>query len=293
MRMLCPSLLLALVLVPPAHAANTTRTIKLRFVPVAEAERVILNLRSVSAEDPKAGNANRAVFPGLIDPATGTTYQLPDPAGNGGRLGEPTGKNVRGLLPAGILAITANERQKALVVTGSRKAIEELQKLVRLVDIPRRQVRVSVRVVDVDPAALQKTFPEREMFVAQGVTAVATLDAKQQAELLGVVRETSVETTADVVNNRPLRLFWPAGKNTGEGQAALVPRVNGDSSVTLLVAMSLTETGADNLPKVHEVTALRRVDAKHAMLVVPTAASLCLLVEARVLAEDKNSKARK
>src|SRR5205823_4662058 len=64
-----------------------------------------------------------------------------------------------GVLPDGIWAWTVDERRNAFRVCGSEKGIEELQRLLGLLDVPARSLRVTVRLVPMDAAAVAALKP--------------------------------------------------------------------------------------------------------------------------------------
>src|SRR6266581_4322539 len=60
----------------------------------------------------------------------------------------------RGLISAGITAWTADERRNAFEVTGTDEGIQSFRQIIRLLDVPARQVRLSLRVLPLAAGSL-------------------------------------------------------------------------------------------------------------------------------------------
>jgi hypothetical protein len=152
------------------------------------------------------------------------TNTLPSP-GSGGLGG-------RGLLAEGISALAATTSPNALVVDGAPEAIEHLRQIIRLIDIPPRKIRLSVRVfpkgnIPFDPKNVTIHNDRRTPPTAQlSETEVATLLKNAPAPL--------IQAQVEGNNNEPALFAWtPPGKQ--RETATVVPRVNGDDSVTVFL----------------------------------------------------------
>lgn len=152
---------------------------------------------------------------------------------------------VRRLLPAGIRAMTAGRDR--LEVVGTREAVDAVKSIVRLVDLPARRIRLRACVLappDEELAGLNLRqysvdIPGTARVVEAGRFAVLG-DPVALALLARSAVALDVTTAAD--NNRSVRLF-PVQGNAPPAPLVLIPRLNGDGSITLL-----RQTAAGRLP---------------------------------------------
>jgi type II/III secretion system protein len=150
-----------------------------------------------------------------------------------GALGAPA---ERGLIPTGVTAWTADERRNAFEVTGTDEGIQAFKQIVQLLDVPSAQVRLSVRVLPLTAGGLQGLAavpvpPEAPGWLPADSFALTTGD--QFAVLERQTALSSSEMT--VTSNHPLHLLWEQGPGQPPVPATVLPRVNGDGTVTLLI----------------------------------------------------------
>jgi hypothetical protein len=183
----------------------------------------------------------------------------------------------RGMVPAGVTAWTVDERRNAFEVVGSDQGIQSFRQIIQLLDVPAPQVRLSVRVLllvggglpglTADP--LLPAMPGRQ---PSEFAAAATRDQlavlERQAALM------SSEMT--VTSNRPLHLLWGKGQDQPAVPATVMPRVNGDGTVSLYISrrgLSLVGQGG--------VIVLRRVAPGLGAAVISRTLGTALVVEVR------------
>ena len=130
----------------------------------------------------------------------------------------------------GIFALTPDNTANSLKVTGKPEAIANLKKVILLFDVKPRQVLIKLRLVRVLMGA---DGPGKEEVLQQPV--ISTM------------------------NNRPaiMRLIQ---SNTDQFSVRVVPRINGDNSVSLSVASSLTLPGKNNRAKSLNAETVRRIE---------------------------------
>lgn len=210
MRTLSALLLLTASLIAfPAPAADRTETIPLKFLSAPELEQWLTLSSS---------------FGRYVGSYRGISYQEPKP--------DADGKRAASMIPEGIDAWVADARKNTLTLTGSREAREQLKQVVRLLDVPARQVRVSVRLLKLEPAQVAELQARPNRVTTGDVTYLPRLDAEDRKSLES--RATVLTTTLNVANNRTIFLQIPADAGQPLRQAALTPRVNGDGSVTVI-----------------------------------------------------------
>jgi len=129
-------------------------------------------------------------------------------------------------LPRGLTGWTVDPDRNMVFAQGTPEALEGLERLIRLFDVAPTRVTFRITPIPADPAGLGALTPldEREdgpRLLPLGEDAAAL--RFRQAVPLGPTWELAV------VNNRPLYLRDPAGP-----RAALLPRVNGDRTITLM-----------------------------------------------------------
>jgi type II secretory pathway component GspD/PulD (secretin) len=117
------------------------------------------------------------------------------------------------LLPEGTKSVTADEADKTLVVQGTAQAIEQVKSIVRLLDVPKPRVDLRIRLV-------------RVAFAADG-TAKSTTPS---APIITSV-ENNMRATTRVEDQKTT---W---------SVTVVPRINGDGSITVVGALSRREPG--------------------------------------------------
>ena len=195
-------LVAALSLALPAYAADRTEQIRFRYASAVEVERIF---------EPTS----------LAPPGTG---------GLGG---------VRALIPPGISAWTVDAQRNILSVTGEPEAIESLKNIVRLLDVPARQIRLEVRQLNLDDGVIRRLMARLRPL---GGDAVVDGQPAEVAAMLEGEELREVETkgarpsiNAVVSNNRPLRVRWAKEGNLPTVAMRVTPRLNGDSSVTLFM----------------------------------------------------------
>jgi hypothetical protein len=184
------------------------------------------------------------------------------------------------LIPTGITAWTVDERRNALSVTGSEAGIRSLTRIIDLIDVPARNVRLSVKVVrlearDVDrlkgdplPTPMAGAEPG-EFPVAPSREQVATLEA----------RGALATTELTVANNRPLHLAWPGNQNQPPLPATVMPRVNADGTVTLYLQRA--GVSAAEMPVAGQTIVMRRVAPGQTVVVLSPRLGTALLLTAR------------
>ena len=237
---------LALAASFPAAAADRTESISLKYVSPTELETVLL------------GNATLRLGPGALR--------------NGGLGGGGT------KVPRGITALTANDRDRVLTVSGSEEAIVQVKNLVRLVDIPPRQIQVTVRGLELKPAPL----PDDVLNLGNSeIKVTAPLSPEQLAAVEGRVRASVLTVDITCSNNRPVRLFWP--KKDPLQLTEVIPRVNGDGTVTLFMPMQARTDGKE--PEERSLFALRRIRSGETVLLALEGSTKAVLLSARVLPE--------
>ena len=288
-RSLALTMLLALPALPAPGApgaprsAAATEQIRLEHIQAAEVVRWL----------DEAWLADQGVRPERQEPVPG----LPAP-------GDTSPFRATGL-PSGLYAWTVDAGKNSLAITGSPDGIRELQSWLRLLDIPVRRVRLSVRVVRPDAARLaqlKRLLPDlnREQLPGSGDRGEAMASAFDR-KLLPEIEALPVliASEMEVANNRPVYLRWPgdspggtkdakdAGAAAGPVVAAVLPRVNGDGTVTLQVWLkTFDKSGAAPM------TMLRRVAAGEGILVAPHAAQPALVVTVREQGQESGGSAR-
>ena len=207
--------------------SNRTERIPLRFVTVAEAEGIFA--------PPKLQEGQGGLGPGA----------------------------ALGALPAGVVAIASDAAGKGLIVTGSRKGLEDLRQIVRLLDIPARPVRLTVKALTPDASLREElkseVVPTTFRGGATGQVLIVEVGVKQLDGLVEKARKRNgvlLETVLDTANNRRAHLFVPRA-GAEPRKFTLLPRVNGDSSITLYVQED------------EGVFAIRRVASGSDLILVP------------------------
>jgi Bacterial type II/III secretion system short domain len=180
------------------------------------------------------------------------------------------------VLPAGLLAWTVDARQNTITVTGSDDAIQALKEAIRILDVPPIHIQVAVRRLRADDPAVTALAPLPPAGAKDAPHGVL-LSPEQSTAL--EARPAVESATLDTNNNVPVRLKQTGAQGRSLSLVTVVPRVNGDDTVTLMVSISEAagEAGAGASP----VVTLARVPAGRAVLVVPGTAATVLMIRAR------------
>lgn len=190
--------------------------------------------------------------------------------GVGGGVGNQSGGV---LMPQGIEGWHAYEKDNSLIVKGSDEAIAELEEIIRMIDIPEKQVRIeaeflTVRSSDEDALGFSWQVSDGQTSMGADVTAAGNLtvtfargnfQAAIQALKLQNRARTIIAPRVTTPNNVPASIgqsivqwFTTTGTIVGPYGGAtvavpqvnqvqigiqlfVVPRVNGDGSVTMIV----------------------------------------------------------
>lgn len=221
MRKLSTLLFFAATLVAlPAHAADRTEVIPLAFISAPELDMFL----------------------------TGGGFRVEYASGLGGQvtargMGGLGGKSAPDMIPKAISAWAVDARKNTLSVTGSDEAIGQLKQIVRLLDIPARQVRMRVHLVQLDAAAAAALQVRPEVLDRDGMVTL-TLTKAEDRKLLEA-RSALLSTDLNVTNNRMLYLRVPGAAAEEARSASLIPRVNGDGSITVIASALLTKNFDD------------------------------------------------
>ncbi len=237
------SLGFSLLLVTPALAADRTETIPLRFVRAAEVQEMFL------PEERAAGT---------------------------GGLGA-----VKTAAPEGLVAWTANDATNSLTVTGSPQAIAAVKKIVRLVDVPARQIHLDVRVLRLDAAGRKQLDelippvkdPHPEMLRS---TALVGKQIEQVTSGAKVLAAAELPTA----NQHPFHLRWTEAAGEPAKHLALTPRLNGDGSINLTWPF-----GTPGRPGEKSLFTIRRIPVGQTVIVVPHADGPALMVTFKSLGQ--------
>lgn len=223
----CCAVFICTVLGTSAFAqANRTERITLRYLTAVEAEQMLLPPASAEGK-----------------------------GGRGSVLGD------RGHLPEGIVAFAADPQAATVSATGSAEALAGLHKIIRLIDIPKRRIRWTIKAVSQDEKlkAAVAAVPDLDALEAERI-------ARDAEKCGGLLFEAALTST----NSQPVRLFAPKA-TPGQQKLSLQVRVNGDQSVTLIL------TNSEN-----KSVAARRVASGTSVLLVPEGKT-AFLVTAQVL----------
>ena len=128
------------------------------------------------------------------------------------------------LLPPGIVSLAPDDVARVLRVQGTPAGVSALREMVRLLDVPRAPVRLSLRLV-------------REQ-VGDAIDA--------RSDVRGGFLRTLATAEATTGNGVPVPVTLRAPA-VGDVIAVIVPRINGDGSVTLSVTLALDVQPVDPL----------------------------------------------
>jgi hypothetical protein len=223
----------------------------------AEKRTAVIRLKYVSVQD-----FDRMIFP----PESGD-----EGAGAGGGLG-----SRQNLIPVGIDAWSIDTRTNSVSVTGTDAAINDLQGLIRLVDVAPRLVRLIIRRFKLDAAAIKKLAGLQEVASSNDVQ-VSSMDETAMTALLPKPTE---RLEAATQNNIPIRVAWSPDGQSREF-ATFHPRVNGDDSITLFLSMPSLRTGA-RLPT-SQLGVLQRIAVGQSILIYPKTGGAGLAITVRDL----------
>jgi hypothetical protein len=172
------------------------------------------------------------------------------------------------------------------VVSGSAEAIAQVEKIVRLVDIPAPRYRIRARFLS--PGGV---LPELEDAAAhRGELEVGVLSRNEAEELARSARTTFVDETLVVGSNRAGRIFWEEGPGFPAGSAAIVPRGNGDGSVTVMISVqSEARKPEDPATETALPSIIRRVYDDVHVVVKLEAGRAVLLLEVEAVPEGRDA----
>jgi hypothetical protein len=193
----------------------------------------------------------------------------------------------RHVAPPGITAWTVDEQRNGLSVTGSEEAIRSFTDIIDRLDVLAPSVRLAVKVVRLeapDLAWLKAELLPGSLPGSQAVDLAATVTGEQIAALRA--REVLSAAEITVAHNMPLHLAWPGNLNQQPEPADVLPRVNGDGTVTLF----LPRPGllSARLPAAGETIVMRRIAPGHGIMIYSHTLGTALIVSVReVLPADK------
>jgi type II/III secretion system protein len=142
----------------------------------------------------------------------------------------------RGLIPASVTAWTADERRNAFEVTGTDEGIQAFKQIVQLLDVPIPQVRLSVRILPLTAGGLRGLSAEPMPPGTPGWHPSDSFAVANRDQLASLEAQTALSSSEmTVTSNHPLHLHWGPGPGQPPVPATVLPRVNGDGTVTLLI----------------------------------------------------------
>ena len=204
--------------------------------------------------------------------------------GQGGQPGQG-GQNQPSLVPPGIENIISNDADNSLIVTGDAQGVEELRTLIRFLDVAPKQVLIKAEFVRVDltdadsfginwqfqpspnTSASTAVFGAGNSITAiySSGNAVANLRATLTRQTTNILQAPIISTSnnrrayVSVDDNVPIQQtiqnITPQGQvitNTitqylrASNTLDITPHINGDNSVSLLVAPQIVTVGAVN-----------------------------------------------
>jgi hypothetical protein len=184
------------------------------------------------------------------------------------------------LVPDEITAWTIDARRNALSVTGSEDGIADLKRIIELIDVPTGRVRLSVKVVRLDPQDMNHLNTERLPPLLPGgepTDFVAALTEPQAASFGS--REALAAAELTVASNFPLHFAWPGNANQRSQPTEVLPRVNGDGTVTLYSPRSGPSPAGT--PLAGEMIVARRIIPGHGVLIYSHGLGTALVVKVR------------
>jgi hypothetical protein len=177
-----------------------------------------------------------------------------------------SGTKQQPLFPVGLHAWTIDGQANSLVFTGEPTAIDQMRRIIRLIDVPPRKIRLHVRVLKPDAALdpLKARGKEAAGLVALGVTEEADRAVIEKTALVSDLHLAA--STHAVLHLRPSGALQPLG---------LTPRINGDNSVTFVIP------GSQEHP---EATPLVRIESRMGMLLFAPSLGQTLFIEVEGIA---------
>jgi type II secretory pathway component GspD/PulD (secretin) len=185
------------------------------------------------------------------------TFIVPDKADSS----EKTAAKAQGpfVLPEGVEKVAALDAEKVLLVYGTPEGVRELNDTIAFLDRPLRQIEVEAQLVQIDsPEEIGVTLdPNR----APGSLSVGFVRSNYKSILdkLMVERKAKILSAPSVlgVNNFPIHLGVDVPKPEGAEQPKqffglsfqVVPTINNDGTVTMLLEISNSPTKATEAPK--------------------------------------------
>jgi hypothetical protein len=269
-----------LFLALPAAAADRSEQIRLKYVQVSEVEALFAPSRE-QVPDPLMRQAG-------IRPGTMTAPAGPPPLGRGVLVPGTQ------LVPDGITAWTTDPLKNVLTVAGTRESIDRLKAIIRLVDVEPARVRISVRLVHLTEAVLKEKGAEElaidGVFGSTDRLFVQVLTPELAAQFAKAPTVSEVEMTT--YNSRPLYVHWPRAAELEPSLAAVVARVNGDKTVSLMMPGRMHHLVGDQVASSHFM-AMRRVAAGQSVLVQPYGTTLTAIVTIKEVLPKPGAKKRR
>jgi len=133
-------------------------------------------------------------------------------------------------IPRGIQAVSVLQNKNAIVVTGDAAGLAEIRNLVRLLDIPAKEIRLQARAVRLDAETARRFTPANP-----GVDVLNAID--QQALQQAITGRAAVLAMNSLMENGGgLHLNLPADGQGASGLVTVTARIHGDNTLTLLIA---------------------------------------------------------
>lgn len=133
-------------------------------------------------------------------------------------------------IPRGIQALSVLQNRNAIVVTGDAAGLAEVRDLVRLLDIPTREIRFQARAVRLDADTARRFTPANP--------GADVLNAIDQQVLQHATEGRAAVLAMDCLmeNGGGLHLNLPADGRGASGLVTVMARINGDNSLTLFIS---------------------------------------------------------
>jgi type II secretory pathway component GspD/PulD (secretin) len=142
-------------------------------------------------------------------------------------------------LPQGTDAIVSIEAQSALLVRGTKEAVEEIQQLIALWDVPPKQVQADVTIYQLNRETLEKLgSSDKPVNIENHVFFFKDTDQKIiDAAIAGGQAKTLAMPKLITHNNQGacIELTNTEGEKKQAFGLSMVPTVNGDGTLTVLV----------------------------------------------------------
>jgi Bacterial type II/III secretion system short domain len=189
-------------------------------------------------------------------------------------------------LPMGLLAWTVDARQNTLTVAGSPAAIQELKEIIRLLDVPPLHLQLLVRRFRTDAAAIAALNLPPGAAPAAGAPSPPRAVVLSPGHFAGIETRQPVEAaTLDTMNYCPVRISQTGPQQQPSSLVTVVPHVNEDKTVTLMVSMSeaAKKPGAAAIALPSPVIAMARVPEGGAVLLIDADSEAVLLVRVHAI----------